>query len=114
MAGLLTRLTSYLGTSTEPQLKPVTDLLPAAPEECLQECSSCPDYPRSFWRAGIERDSALYGGVKKWDLHVLVSTGRDNWMHDVEEEGGVLTAVGKAINDSGLVTLSCSLDSSPY
>ncbi|RPA77835.1 hypothetical protein BJ508DRAFT_329846 [Ascobolus immersus RN42] len=117
MAGLFNKLTSIVGLkSAEPQLPPVTDLLPPAPEECLSECSSCPDYPRSFWKAGVERDTPLYGGVKKWDLHVLVATGRDNWMHDVEEEGGVLTAVGKAIEASGMkIKLSaCNLPLPPH
>jgi hypothetical protein len=101
--GLINFITSYIATPSEPQIPPITDLLPPAPEECLNDCASCPDYPRSFWKAGVERESALYGGVKKWDLHVLVATGRDNWIRDVEEEGGVLTAVWKAIVDSGIV-----------
>lgn len=62
---------------------------------CLHDCESCSvRYPRGF---KIEEDDALYGGVNGWSTHLIVGTGKTDWVRDVtDEKGSVMEAVGKA------------------
>lgn len=64
-------------------------------DDCLQDCESCTvRYPRSF---KIDEDDALYGHVKGWSTHVLVGTGKSDWVRDVaDEKGSVMQAISKA------------------
>jgi Sucrase/ferredoxin-like len=78
---------------TETVLFPQTD--PAVDgEECLHDCSSCTiHYPAKF---SIDEDDKLYGHVKGWDTHLIVGTGKNDWVRDVtDEKGTVMEAVGK-------------------
>jgi hypothetical protein len=63
-------------------------------EECLQDCSTCTiHYPSKF---SIDEDDKLYGHVNGWDTHLIVGTGKTDWVRDVtDEEGSVMQAVGK-------------------
>lgn len=64
-------------------------------DECLHDCESCSvKYPASF---SIDEDDKLYGGVKGWSTHLIVATGKTDWVRDVtDEKGSVMEAVGKA------------------
>lgn len=64
-------------------------------EDCLHDCSSCSiKYPRSF---SIDEEEALYGHVKGWSTHMLVATGKTDWVRDVaDEKGSVMEAVEKS------------------
>ncbi|EMC98219.1 hypothetical protein BAUCODRAFT_32212 [Baudoinia panamericana UAMH 10762] len=72
-----------------PRTKPEID-----GEECLHDCESCTvHYPRKF---EIDEDDKLYGQINGWDRHLIVATGKTDWVRDVEEEkGSVMEAVGK-------------------
>jgi Sucrase/ferredoxin-like len=63
-------------------------------EECLHDCSSCTvHYPSKF---SIDEEDKLYGHVKGWDTHLIVGTGKTDWVRDVtDEKGSVMEAVGK-------------------
>ncbi|KAK4545930.1 hypothetical protein LTR36_002494 [Oleoguttula mirabilis] len=63
-------------------------------EDCLHDCQSCTiHYPKKF---SIDEDDKLYGEIKGWARHVIVATGKTDWVRDVEEEkGSVMEAVGK-------------------
>jgi glycerol-3-phosphate O-acyltransferase/dihydroxyacetone phosphate acyltransferase len=51
-------------------------------------------YPRGF---KIDEEDVLYGQVKGWSTHVLVGTGKTDWVRDVgDEKGSVMEAIGKA------------------
>lgn len=62
-------------------------------EECLHDCESCTiKYPRKF---DIDEDEPLYGHVKGWSTHLVVATGKSDWVRDVaDEKGSVMEAVG--------------------
>lgn len=62
--------------------------------DCLRDCASCPtSYPRTF---KVDHDDALYGHVKGWATHVLVATGKTDWVRDVaDEKGSVMEALDR-------------------
>jgi hypothetical protein len=64
-------------------------------EDCDHDCDSCSvKYPKNF---KIDEDDDLYGFVKGWSTHVLVATGKTDWVRDVEDEkGSVMQAIGAA------------------
>ncbi|KAJ4393351.1 hypothetical protein N0V93_002559 [Gnomoniopsis smithogilvyi] len=64
-------------------------------EDCLHDCASCSiHYPRNF---KIEENDDLYGHVKGWATHVLVATGKSDWVRDVtDEKGSVMEALDRA------------------
>ncbi|MCJ1397841.1 hypothetical protein MMC11_001037 [Xylographa trunciseda] len=63
-------------------------------EDCERDCESCTiHYPAKF---SIDEEEKLYGMVKGWATHMLVATGKTDWVRDVEDEkGSVMEAVGK-------------------
>lgn len=63
-------------------------------EECDKDCGSCSiKYP---WTFRIDETDELYGQINGWATHILVATGRTDWVKDVtNEKGSVMEAVGK-------------------
>lgn len=61
-------------------------------EDCDHDCDSCTvKYPKSF---SIDTEDVLYGHVKGWSTHLLVATGKTDWVRDVaDEKGSVMQAV---------------------
>lgn len=50
-------------------------------------------YPKGF---KIDEEDILYGHINGWETHMLVATGKTDWVRDVRDEGGsVMEAVGK-------------------
>jgi hypothetical protein len=102
------KLTSALSSSEVPTLKrngefvkatrtellfPSTD--PAVDgDDCLHDCSSCTvKYPRKF---EIDETEELYGHVKGFATHLIVATGKTDWVRDVaDEKGSIMEAVDK-------------------
>jgi hypothetical protein len=79
-------------TKTE-QLFPTTD--PAVDgDECLHDCASCTvKYPRKF---EIDETEELFGHVKGFNTHLIVATGKTDWVRDVaDEKGSIMEAVDK-------------------
>jgi glycerol-3-phosphate O-acyltransferase/dihydroxyacetone phosphate acyltransferase len=64
-------------------------------EECLHDCENCSArYPRGF---KIDEEDVLYGHVEAWSTHLLVGTGKTDWVRDVaDEKGSVMEAFSKA------------------
>ena len=81
-------------TAKESQLFPKTD--PAIDgDECLHDCESCSVKLPSKW--SIDEDEKLYGHINEWSTHLIVATGKTDWVRDVEDEkGSVMEAVGKS------------------
>jgi hypothetical protein len=76
-------------------------------EDCLKDCDNCPThYPKGF---KIEGSDNIYGGIKAWSTHVLVATGKADWVHNVaDEKGSVMQAIEKADKPSnGVRTRTC-------
>jgi hypothetical protein len=47
-------------------------------DDCLHDCTSCSvKYPTRF---NVEMSKHLYGHIKAWDRHVLVATGKSDWV----------------------------------
>jgi len=85
---------SFTKASTPAKLFPSTD--PAIDgEDCLHDCQTCTiKYPSKF---SIEEDDEIYGHIGGWDTHLVVATGKTDWVRDVSDEvGSVMEAVGKA------------------
>lgn len=63
-------------------------------EDCDHDCESCHvKYPKGF---KIDEDDQLYGYVKGWSTHVVVATGKTDWVRDVaDEKGSVMEAIDK-------------------
>jgi len=81
-------------TAPKGKLFPATD--PAIDgDDCLHDCASCSiHYPPKF---EIDQDDTIYGNVGQWDTHILVATGKTDWVRDVEDEkGSVMQAIGKS------------------
>jgi hypothetical protein len=78
---------------TETQLFPQTDATVDG-DECLHDCSTCTVHlPAKF---SIDESDKLFGHVKGWDTHLIVGTGKTDWVRDVtDEKGTVMEAVGK-------------------
>ena len=78
-------------------------------EDCDHDCSTCTiSYPKKF---SIDEDDKLYGNVNGWSTHILVATGKTDWVRDVsDEKGSVMEAVGKHGRDlaNGKLMLSAS------
>lgn len=64
-------------------------------EECLHDCDSCSvRYPRGF---KVDEEDVLYGQIKGWSTHMIVGTGKADWVRDVgDERGSVMEAVSRA------------------
>ncbi|KAH7135812.1 Sucrase/ferredoxin-like-domain-containing protein [Dendryphion nanum] len=78
---------------TTDALFPTTD--PAVDgDECEHDCASCVvKYPRKF---EIDETEELYGHIKGWSTHLIVATGKSDWVRDVaDEKGSIMEAVDK-------------------
>ncbi|SLM35945.1 hypothetical protein LPUS_05355 [Lasallia pustulata] len=72
-----------------PQVDPAID-----GQDCFDDCATCTTHLPAKW--SIDEDKKLYGDVKGWSTHLLVATGKTDWVRDVEDEkGSVMEAVGK-------------------
>lgn len=89
-----------------PQVDPAVD-----GEDCTHDCESCEvKYPSKF---SIDEGDKLYGHVKGWATHLLVATGKSDWVRDVtDEKGSVMEAVGKAHAPSNGVRIPQQISSS--
>src|SRR5438105_13868122 len=76
-------------------------------EECLACTAACTDeeqvsYP-SYISKSIDRELPLAGSVKPYGRHILISTGRTDWIHSIdEEEGSVAQGIFKGLYDPKL------------
>ena len=82
--------TDSLGTSTTfifPKVDPAID-----GEDCDHDCETCEiQYPKGF---KIDEEEKLYGHVNGFATHMLVATGKTDWVRDVsDEKGSVMEAV---------------------
>lgn len=61
-------------------------------EDCDHNCETCEiEYPKGF---KIDEDEKLYGHVNGFATHMLVATGKTDWVKDVsDEKGSVMEAV---------------------
>lgn len=107
LKSLLSSIPGKVGGTPNTELFTKTD--PAVDgEECLHDCDSCTiKYPRGF---KIEESDLLFGFVKGWSTHVLVGTGKTDWVRDVaDEKGSVMEAIDKAHKPDNGVSFFCSL-----
>ncbi|CAI7645209.1 unnamed protein product [Penicillium glandicola] len=78
-------------------------------EDCLHDCATCTvKYPAKF---DVDHQDELYGQVKGWATHMLVATGKSDWVRDVaDEEGSVMEAIerGGLEPSNGRLKLSAS------
>lgn len=89
-----------LGPGSEAKVADPTALFPKVDpavdgEDCDHDCNSCvTHYPKGF---SIDEGDDLYGFVKGWSTHVLVATGKSDWVRDVaDEKGSVMQAIDKS------------------
>ena len=53
-------------------------------DDCDRDCESCEIKYPSKWK--IDEDTELYGHVNGWATHMLVATGKTDWVRDVADE----------------------------
>ncbi len=83
-------------TAPEGQLFPQVD--PAIDgEDCFDDCATCTVHLPPKW--SIDEKEKLYGHVKGWATHMVVATGKTDWVRDVEDEGG---SVMEAVRECGI------------
>lgn len=69
-------------------------------EDCLKDCSDCTaQFPL---KVKVETSRPLYGHIKQFHTHVLVATGKTDWVEKVENEKGSLMEAFKS--DAGKPT----------
>ena len=79
-------------TSLFPKVDPSID-----GDDCDHDCESCHiKYPKG-WK--IDEDDKLYGHVNSWATHMLVATGKTDWVRDVQDEKG---SVMEAVRECGV------------
>ena len=63
-------------------------------DDCNHDCARCDiKYPRKF---SIDETDHIYGNIKAWSTHVLVATGKTDWVRDVgDEKGSIMEAFDK-------------------
>ncbi|POS82344.1 hypothetical protein EPUL_006167 [Erysiphe pulchra] len=63
-------------------------------DSCEYDCTSCiVKYPKNF---KIDEDDKLFGTISEWSTHLLVATGKSDWVKDVaDEKGSVMEAIVK-------------------
>ncbi|KAF4554921.1 Sucrase/ferredoxin-like protein 1 [Elsinoe fawcettii] len=92
------------GKDLFPQTDPTID-----GEECLHDCDSCTvKYPNKW---SIDESDTVYGHVNGWNTHLIVATGKSDWVRDVsDEKGSVMEAVrdSKVQPSNGKMMLSAS------
>ncbi|KAK6332757.1 hypothetical protein TWF696_002779 [Orbilia brochopaga] len=71
------------------------NLFETIPPECDLECHSCTiKYPASF---KIEEGADLWQTGKEWATHIIIATGKSDWVRDVDDEkGSLMEAISKA------------------
>ncbi|KAF3051750.1 hypothetical protein E8E11_009002 [Didymella keratinophila] len=117
------KLSSTLSSSEVPTLKKdgefskarkTEDLFPTTDptvdgDDCLHDCATCTiKYPRKF---EIDETEELYGHVKGWQTHLIVATGKTDWVRDIaDEKGSIMEAVdrGNVKPSNGKLMLSAS------
>lgn len=64
-------------------------------DDCLHDCASCTiKYPAKW---SIDESEKLYGEVKGWSRHLIVATGKSDWVRDVtDEKGSIMEAVAES------------------
>ncbi|KAJ6262762.1 hypothetical protein Dda_1319 [Drechslerella dactyloides] len=76
---------------------PITkdNLFDTIPPECDLECHTCTiKYPSSF---KIEESTDLWQSGKEWATHIIIATGKSDWVRDVDDErGSLMEAISKA------------------
>ncbi|PGH10599.1 hypothetical protein AJ80_07450 [Polytolypa hystricis UAMH7299] len=97
-------------TTTAPEETLFTKVNPAVDgEDCDHDCASCTiRYPAKF---DVNHEDELYGHVKAWSTHLLIATGKTDWVHDVaDEEGSLMEAIEKGglTPSNGRMKLSAS------
>lgn len=95
---------------------PITEIFPKVDpavdgDDCDHDCDSCHvSLPRNF---KIDEDDQLYGHVKGWSTHILVATGKTDWVRDVaDEKGSVMEAIEKKADvkpSNGVSVLQASI-----
>lgn len=87
------------GTATTGEIPAVNELFPKVDpavdgDDCDHDCTSCVvKWPKGF---KVEEDDELYGHVKGWSTHILVATGKADWVRDVaDEKGSLMEAIEK-------------------
>ena len=61
-------------------------------EDCDHDCETCEVRLPKGWK--IDTEEKLYGRVGGWATHMLVATGKTDWVKDVsDEKGSVMEAV---------------------
>lgn len=66
-------------------------------DDCDHDCETCEVRLPKGWK--IDTEEKLYGRLGGWATHMLVATGKTDWVRDVSDEKG---SVMEAVRDCGV------------
>lgn len=92
-------LSSRIGGDNTKYMFPTVDPQEDGPD-CLRDCADCTvQYPSKFH---IDSERKIYGKIKPFATHVLVATGKSDWVSKPASERGTLVhALNEAPTKSG-------------
>lgn len=94
---MLRSLLSFTGQLNQDYIFPRVDPKEDG-EDCLKDCSDCTvNCPANV---KIDTYRPLYGQIKQFHAHVLVATGKNDWVEKVENEKGSLMEAFKSAGES--------------
>jgi len=102
----LIKRTATIFSPTEPPAVTKETLFPLAPDACNHDCSACPStsgsgYGRQFDKIGVDHSGSLWGLVNAYSTHVIVATGKSDWIRDVKEiPGSLMEALHKRAKEA--------------
>ncbi|KAF4211167.1 hypothetical protein CNMCM8980_002617 [Aspergillus fumigatiaffinis] len=107
---MLRALLSFGQRNTE-YIFPTVDPTKDGPD-CKQDCADCTvEFPS---KVKIESLTPLYGHIKRFDTHVLVATGKSDWVERVtQEKGSLMEALDSVKPRQGRMMISASNLRSP-
>jgi hypothetical protein len=102
---MLRALLSFGQRNTE-YIFPTVDPTKDGPD-CKQDCADCTvEFPS---KVKIESLTPLYGHIKRFDTHVLVATGKSDWVERATQEKGSLMEALDSVKPRQGVRLSPEL-----
>lgn len=84
--------------------------------DCLEDCSTCTiHYPSKF---SIDESHQLYGQIKGWSTHLLIASGKSDWVRDIaDEKGSLMEAVaryGMQLKNGRVMVSACNMPVPEY
>jgi hypothetical protein len=93
MSGIFSALKTAISRSGSPDdLLPPSNILLTQEELCLACPDPCHDHQQFPSYLKIDNTTPLLGSTKPYSRHVLIATGKSDWLSHIDEENGTVAA----------------------